>query len=376
VYAVAVVSDLRAIRRRVEAWEGLTKEALEPNVFLEPWVWLAERETSEDGAPELLEIVHHSRGGSAELVGLLPIERSSHHRGLPISTLRSAGGPDSPLSTPLLHRDHAVPALGAFFEWAKKSSGTQLLELSHVAGDGPFHHLLVDRLRDGASPALPAETATRGMFRPRADGATYLAQALRGRISQHRMAVRREHLEALGPLEFEALGPGGDRRRWIAEFLALEDQRAKANRLPRRLKREKLFAKIAESAAERGRLMMSALRIAGRAIAMKCSLRSADGSFAFRAIEDQTYQVHSAGLLLEIENLRDLHRHTEIRWMDSCGCPPEPDAPELWLERRTIHRWLISWDRLPGNLVVALSPLAAWMARTLKKRPRRPSHSV
>jgi hypothetical protein len=363
------------MRRRVESWEALAKQSLEPNVFLEPWVWLTERESHEGAAPELLEVVHHPRAGSTELVGLLPIEKVTRYRGLPISMLRS-GGPDSPLSTPLLHREHAGGALTAVFEWAKKSSGTQLLELSPVAGDGPVHHLLVDRLRDDSSPALPAEIATRGMFRPRADGATYLSHALRGRISQQRMAVRREHLEALGPLEFEALGPAGDRRRWVAEFLALETQRAKSNRLPRRPRAEKLFAKIAEGAAERGRLMMAALRIAGRAIAMKCSLRSADGSFAFRAIEDQTYQVHSAGLLLEIENLRDLHRHTEIRWMDSCSCPPEPDAPELWLERRTIHRWLISWDRLPGNLVVALSPLARWIGRTLERGRHRAPHSV
>jgi len=73
-------------------------------------------------------------------------------------------------------------------------------------------------------------------------------------------------------------------------------------------------------------------------------------------------------VLLEIENLRQLHARPEIRWMDSCADADRFMINHLWTDRRTIQSLVIGTGRTPGGLDVAAIPLLKWMNRTLLRR--------
>lgn len=380
--SVVVVKEITELESYLPAWEKLVEEALEPNVFYEPWMLLPGFRAFSAGKNLQFVLIFTPDparvSGPPILCGFFPLEIRSHYRGLakklPIKTLSLWKWEDEfcYLCTPLLRTEYARECLSAFFDWlAAGTHGCGLMEFGFINGDGPFHQLVVDHFYD--NPQLPCVTDcfTRALFRPAVDAEEYLRSALPG---NRRKELRRQErrLAEMGQLEYRILEPGGDVATWIEEFLQLEAKSWKGpagRALVCNEQSRTFFVAIATEAFHRGQLMMLSLELDGRPIAHKCNFLAAPGSFAIKIAFDEEYARFSPGVLLEMENIRQLHARSQISWMDSCADPDRLMINRLWQDRRTIPTLVVGTGRRPGDFVVAAIPLLRWLNRRLG-RPR------
>jgi hypothetical protein len=373
--SVVVLEDAKALADHVVAWQELADSALEPNPFYAPWMFLPALPVFGAGKDLRFVLVQATQPGAAPvLCGFFPLEIGRRYSGLggslPISTIGLWKHPFGYLCTPLLRAERAVETLAAFFAWLEAGShGCTLAQLGFVAGDGPFHQLLVDHLQRAAKPYAVTSSFLRALFRPGADPESDQRSVMHP--AKYRELKRHERrLADAGPLEYRSLEPGGDVDAWIEEFLEVEaiSWKGRAGRaLVSDPAEREYFSTVAREAFRRGQLMMLALRLGGRTIAAKCNFVSAPGSFAFKIAYDEEHARHSPGVLLELENIRRLHARPEIRWMDSCADASHPMLDRLWPARRTIEDVLVG-ARLRGDWFVALLPFLRQLRRRLLRR--------
>jgi CelD/BcsL family acetyltransferase involved in cellulose biosynthesis len=273
------------------------------------------------------------------------------------------------LATPLVDREHAAQCLGALLDWlARDPHGAGVVEWGLVAADGPFQRALEQVLDETSRRSFVSHTSERACLLPRADAEGFLDAALTGkRRKEYRRLERR--LAELGPLEYAALDDQAHAAAWIAQFLELEASGWKGQRgsaLASNDPNRQFFERAALAAAERGRLMMLALKVGGRPVAMKCNFLAGGGAFTFKIAYDEAYAKYSPGLLLELENIRCFHRSPELRWMDSCAEAGHFMANRMWPDRRSLMTLVTASGRTAGELVVSSLPLLRWIARTLR----------
>jgi len=198
---------------------------------------------------------------------------------------------------------------------------------------------------------------------------------LRAILSAHsRRDLRRRwrRLAERGELAFDSLDAGEDVGRWADEFLRLERsgwKGAAGSALDCTDAGRRFFRTVTREAHARGRLLMVALRLDGRPVAQQCSLLAGSGAFSFKIAYDEHFGRFAPGVLMEIENIRELHRRPEIRWMDSCAVSSNEVANRLRLDRRGVQTVVIPTGRMTGDVVVAALPLLQWVAHAV--RPRR-----
>lgn len=174
-----------------------------------------------------------------------------------------------------------------------------------------------------------------------------LAHHSKKRLKEYARLQRR--LEDLGEVEFAALMPGQGLAlsHWIGEFLDLEAKGWKG-RTGTAMACSDVGRGFAEglmrNAAEQGRLMMLALRLEGRTIALKLNLLDASelGGYALKIAYDEDYAAYSPGVLLELENVYRVLDGTGVAWMDSCAVPNHPMINHLWVGRRRMANFHIS----------------------------------
>jgi hypothetical protein len=123
------------------------------------------------------------------------------------------------------------------------------------------------------------------------------------------------------------------------------------------------------AAAARGRLLMLALHLNSRPIAMKCNVQAGVGSFSLKIAYDEAYASYSPGVHLELENVRRFHEHPQLQWMDSCATSRHFMINRLWTARRSLKRVVIATGKGGGNFIVAALPLLRWGKRKLKIAP-------
>lgn len=371
---VIVVNRHEALNEYVPAWELLAAEALEPNVFYEPWMLLPAWRCF--GAERDIRVVLVFRSepsgppGSTTLCGVFPLERERRYRELPVDVLRLWKHQHCFLSTPLLRANDAAETLTAFFDWLTSDrSLPSLIEFQYVSSDGPFSQLFVDELNRRELLSFVAERFTRALFRPTAGGMDYVGGALSGK---RRKELRRQanRLSEQGRVEYLELTPRGDASAWIQDFLRLEARGWKGEdggALAADDATREYFTTVAAEAFRRDRLMMLALTLDGRPIAQKCNFLAAPGSFAYKIAYDEHYAGYSPGVQLEIENIRRLAERPQITWMDSCAVSNHSMATRLWTERRTIQTVLVATGRWPSDWVVSVLPLRVWCRHRLTK---------
>jgi CelD/BcsL family acetyltransferase involved in cellulose biosynthesis len=363
--SVRLLEDTAALAAHVAAWEDLAAHAVEPNPFYEPWMLLPALEAW--APPARLQFVLVYAG--TQLCGLFPLERSSTYRGLPFPHVRLWKYRHCYLGTPLVRRSHARETLRALLDWlAGDRRGAAAIEWSEAAADGPFFAVLNEVLDDTGKLAFRSYRRARALLRPRADGETYLREALSGKsLKEYRRLERR--LAEAGGLRYELLEGASA----IDAFLRLEAAGWKGERgsaLASSEAGQRFFARVAGAAERRGRLMMLALSVAGRPVAMKCNFLAGEGAFAFKIAYDESRARCSPGTLLELENIRAFHRRAELRWMDSCAAPDHFMANRLWLDRRMLVDLITATGRAPGDFIVASLPLLHWVRRSLRAAPQ------
>lgn len=371
---VAVAEDALDLRPHRQAWEDLAVALREPNPFYEPFMLLPALEVFGNNSDLLFLLIYaadpNTPNGPPLLIGFFPLERVKRFQGLPCRALRLWQHPHCYEATPLLRPGFGEQALTALFQWlATDRLGAPLVELPRLAADGVFHQELVNYLNTRDTPQLTREHYTRAAYRPCENAEAYLDEALNTKRRKELKRLERR-LGETGKLEMTQLQRADELEPWIEEFLALEGKGWKGQEGSALASSEAdrhFFRQVAAAAFARGRLLFTALRLDGKALAMKCSYRAGHGSYAFKIAFDEEYAKFSPGVLLELDNVRRLHEQPDVHWMDSCAVQDHPMINRLWIDRRTMHSLLVATGRPGSHLLVALAPLLKWFKQKLRR---------
>lgn len=368
-FRFAVLDDAAGLRDHIAAWDELAAAAVEPNPFYESWMLLPAIDAYARGRALRFVLAYAERAGCAPaLCGFFPLERMASYRGLPFGHVQLWHYPHRYLGTPLLSRSHASGCLQAFLAWLAESGDASMMSWGRVAGDGAFYCALQDALRAEERRSFVGQAFSRAMLRPREDAEAYLRASLSGAARKEFRRLERRLSES-GGLRYEVLQPGAPAGPWVERFLALEARGWKGrggSALACSDRGRRFFTAMATEAGRRGRLMMLALAAGARTVAMKCNFLAHDGAFAFKIAYDEDYARFSPGTLLELENIRELHRRPALRWMDSCAEAEHFMANRLWQERRAIVSVITATGRATGDLIVSSLPLLRRMAASLR----------
>lgn len=367
--SVVAVEETEDLLDWIPEWEALAAAAIEPNVFYEPWQVLP----AVDAFGRRGRLIHllvfsvNPAMPSARplLTAYFPLERVRRFRGMPVRALTLWKHIHCFLCTPLIRPGYEERSLTALVEWARTDPrGAAIVQFPEVTGGGPFSKALVDYLRARRRPSYIFGTYARALFVPRGDAEQYLLAAV---STKSRKQLRRltRRLSEIGSVEFVELDATGDLEAWVEDFLRLEAsgwkgraESALACDEPQR----RFFIKMTREAFSRGRLMMLALHLNGRPVAMKCNLLAGPGSFSFKIAFDEAFSRLSPGVLLEVENIRRLHAAPGLQWMDSCAVSNHSMANRLWIDRRIIQTFAIASGRAMGDFLVSAMPLMRWLS--------------
>lgn len=365
---VVFIKNFEMLEDYIQAWENLAVDALEPNPFYEPWMLMPALAGLAKDSDVSVVLVLTVEQGEPVLCGVFPLEKKARYKGLPVKAFSMWRHLYCPLCTPLIRRGCERQCLEAFLDWADSEPGCSLMDFDLVSGEGPFHELLMDCLAARGRSGLVTDRHARAILRPQETAELYMCAALR---RDHRKDCRRKtrRLGERGKLEFDSLEFERDVDTWIEEFLQLEASGWKGREgsaFACNESNRKYFTAIANAAFASDRLMMLALRLDGKPVAMKCNFISMPGSFAFKIAFDEAYAEYSPGFLLEIENVRWFHAQRRFEWMDSCAVADHSMIDRLWVDRLEIQSVLVPTG-IAGKFVVAALPLM----RSLNRKVRR-----
>lgn len=356
-----------------EALATLARAALEPNPFLCPWFFFPALAgfTPGDNLRVVLVRQPPTRRAPGAIVGLFPLLLKRGVRGLPFRCWTLWQHDYNYLGTPLVHAEFAPACLDALLAWLRDTRGAGVLELPYQAADGPLARALVEALRRWDRQAI-VEPSTRALLEPAGrDAETYLRLALN---SKRRTELKRQEkkLGELGTLTYRTLAAGDAIAPWLAHFLTLEGAGWKGRAgtaFAAQASHAAFLGEMLTQAHAAGAVQMLGLFLGDAPVALKCNLRAGAGAVAFKIAYDEAQARYSPGVLLELENLRQVCAPGGPRWMDSCAIPDHPMINRLWLERRTVQTLLIPTGRMPGDFVLGVLPLLRWVKRWFKRRP-------
>lgn len=362
--SVLVAKDADALAAHVPAWDALTADALEPNVFFESWVLLPALEKLRSETEMFVALVYGPDPtrpqGPARLCGLFPVERRRWH-GVPIQVLALWCHRHCFLGLPLLRCDAAEPALEAFLDWLVAAPTASLFEWPWLPGDGAFHGLLTTALRRRQLSVFVSDSHERALWRP-------------GEVlspSSHRRLQRlRRRLEDLGGVAATAPATEAEVLDWVEDFLQVESRGWKGKSgtaMACTADERAFFLAVTIEAFRRRRLLALTLRCQGRPIALRCSFLAGEGAFAFKTCYDEALAHYSPGALLELETMSDLARLPKLAWMDSCTPADNELLNRLWHQRRPVETLLMATGRWPGRVLVAVLPWLRQARRRLAK---------
>lgn len=353
----------------IPAWEELAAAALEPNVFYEHWMLLPALEAfgAEKDICVVLVLIHDTQNPAApaKLGGLFPLERLSGFRRLPVSCLSLWRHVHCYLCTPLIRADAAHDCLIAFFHWLRRAdTNASLMELGNICGYGPVHRALIDIFNDRKWLSSVTDSHTRGLLRWNYAGDSGLELPVSGSL---RRTLRRKEkrLNERGRVEHIALRQDDDIDPWIDDFLRLEASGWKGQRgsaLACSDVNRTFFMRVLKAAFQRERLLMIGIDFDGRPIARRCGFSAGEGSFAFKTAYDEEFSRFSPGVMLEVDNIRQVRLIQGMSWMDSCTDSDNFIINRLWNDRRVIQTMVIGGGAW-GDLVTSVLPMLRWIRR-------------
>lgn len=341
---VTVSSELRDI---VPAWDKLSCQAIEPNVFYESWSLLPALERLVPATNKVAVLLIWQDKSHTILTGFFPLLQESTFRKCPACHWRNWLHLHCPLGTPLLHKDYAQATLTALFDWLHEHSNATVFSLNKIPQEGDFLKQLRVYAYTQGHLLDEQDTWERALIQATCSGEDYVSKhQSKKRLKEYSRLRRR--LEEKGDLEFHTLLPGNYSHltHWIDEFLQLEQRgwKGRADTAMSCNHNEHLFAKsLLLNAAQRNQLMMLKMTFNGEVVAIKLNLLNVtDGAYALKIAYHEDYASYSPGVLLELENIYTLLDNTSVTWMDSCAVPNHSMIDRLWNERRTMVNLHIS----------------------------------
>ena len=343
--SLLVARDLSELKQHTIPWTRLAERAAEPNVFYEPVPFLAGLECLEEPPPALVVLVYAQtdQRGPDELVGFIPFGRVE---GSPLGKLERFElyhHHNSFLCTPLIDPGYLEPVVELLLEWiASAPEGVAVFDLPIMAETGPVWQSLQRGLESKGLAQRALLKIERAFFKRRDSADDHLRRCISAK-KRKELRRQRRRLGELGALEFRSFGPGDDIDRWTEQFMKVEASGWKGRldfAFESRPDQRRYFRRLLRETGANGMLIMQALTLDDRPIALKCSLRSGaqpHAAFAFKIAFDEHYARYSPGVQLEIDNIRQLYElEPAIDWMDSCALPHHAMINRLWRDRRTI----------------------------------------
>ncbi len=367
---VEVAHDVDSLQKHLAAWESLAADAVESNVFYEPWMLLpavglfgAEADLS------FVFIYSVAKGKDAPvLCGFFPLERTRSFKGVPIPHLRLWRHLHCHLATPLIRNNVASQTLRSFFEWLEGNRrGCLLMELPGVSGDGEFLQELVTELWP---QDFYVRSFTRAMLHSRESPDVYLRKAVSSKRRSEMRRMRRR-LEEQGKVESRVIDSEADAEFVISSFLNLEASGWKGRRgvaLACDENSRTFFTEIVREGLKRRKVIVPALMLDDRPLAMTCDLLSQPGCFGFKTAFDEDYASFCPGISLVLEHIQLVHARPDIEWFDSCTSAGSDWTSNLWLDKKTVTNILVPTGMTGGNLAVALFPLFHWLKGQFRRR--------
>lgn len=346
-------------------WQKLADRALVANPFYESWILLPALTAFADPAKTFVLLVFLDDGKTSTLTGLAPMARFRRFHGVPCRGIALWKHLHGPLATPLLHRDHARESLGTMLDWA--AGHARIIDLDQIDAERSFGHVLTDVLNERRAVSSVEDQFNRAFLRPRETADAYIALSQGSRQRQEHRRQRRR-LSEQGAFASRVLAVDEAVEPWLEQFFRLESAGWKGSEqtdLATRPREREFFRSIVTSAHAAGRLHMLGLFLGDQAVALKCNFLAGGGAFALKIAYDENYSKYSPGVLLELDNIEDVHRDNRIGWMDSCACANHPMIDRLWLERRALQRRVVSTGSRWGNFVLGLTALGRAMKRTI-----------
>ncbi len=376
--SVVVLTEPAALEDYLPALEDLAANAIEPNIFYEPWVLRPSLKAFGLGQQFFFALVFAPMldrpHAPQTLCGFFPLVRERGYKGLPVSVLRLWNHLYGPLCTPLIRTEHASECLKAFFDWLANpdhpdAANCPVVEMPNVSGDGPFHALLVDYLHNSARLSYMENLHVRAVFRPSENAEAYLSKALSGKRRKD-LRQHAKQLAGIGRIEYKELTEQDDVDQWVSDFLSLEASGWKGRHgsaIALLEKDREFFLEVAYEGFRRGRLQMLSLDLNGKPIAQKFDITAGRADFALKIAYDESYSRFSPGVLLELERIQRLHEEAQLDWVDSCAVPDHFMINRLYTSRRVIQTVLIATGRNPGGLIISVLPLLRWLNRLLRR---------
>lgn len=371
---VHVVDDWGRLDSIRSEWDDLAANAVEPSPSSEAWMLLPALHCLAAGSAIKVLLMYAGEApgpdGRPLLCAVFPLEVIPRYKGLPLRTLRMWDHMYSLFPAPLLRDEWAEDCVRRLLAWMDSEwRGATLLEFPELRTDSVFFRVLSDVLRQDGTANLLEEAHTRALFRPRRTAAEYL-EAVSTARHRHEMRRQERRLSELGSLAYDELAPESDVTTWLDELVALEMSGWKGQdgtAFGCNPSHRAYLAEIVKGAQERGGLMMLALRLDGRAIAMKLNFLTGSGGYAFKIAYDEAYFKYSPGALLELENIRRLHARPHLAWMDSLAVASHALKNRVWLDRTTIATMLVAPGGAVGELCLSLLPLLKWLKRRFRR---------
>jgi CelD/BcsL family acetyltransferase involved in cellulose biosynthesis len=345
----------------MEAWRDLAKRAAEPNPFMEPDLVLPAATHLGLPSPHLLMVGSGSGSGSGvRLEACVAVNTGVRLRTIPLPHVRIWRHLYAPLGTPLVDRDRVDQATDGVVELLRSEAGlVRTIVLEWVGEGGPVAEGLRRAFAARGQGLLAYRTFWRGVFRRGSPA---------GPASKHRRT------RALGrALQREAGSPvatvdrAGDPAA-VEGFLELEASGWKGRSgtaLLRRPGHAEFFRDMCARFAVAGRLELRSMEVAGRPVAMTCSLRAGDGLFQLKSAYDEAYAKYSPGVLIQLDAMDRVSSAPEgssPSWIDSCTDPDNPVINRLYAERR----------ELSVLMAPPRSKIGRWPVATMLRIVRRP----
>lgn len=194
-------------------------------------------------------------------------------------------------STPLIRTQSESVCLSGFFEWLLTNPlGVDLCDFECISADGLLHPQIHDFLEKNQFASC-VNLRKRAILRPSLDGKSYLQATLPAK-RQKEYKRREKRFSELGNLECVSLENRLSADECSQAFLTLEASGWKGSQgtaLDCKESERLFFQEIVHEAFSRKRLMMPALLMDGKPVAMECNFLALPGAFGFKKAFDENF---------------------------------------------------------------------------------------
>jgi CelD/BcsL family acetyltransferase involved in cellulose biosynthesis len=315
-------------------WSALAGRAAEANVFAEPWLAKAALACVAGNGSARLAVVREPGGA---LIGAMPLTAVPRLGRIPLRSTASWSHPNAFLTMACALAGRETDVWRAVLGSPDLHGNVAALQIDGLVEGGALHSGLIAAAADLRLPFATETRVVRAMLATDLPPDAYWEASVR---SKKRKELRRQwaRLAETGVLSTDHLPGDADPSPWIAEFLTLEASGWKGSSgsaLASNADTLAYFTGAMREGHAEGQVLMTALRIDGRAIAMLITLVSGGAGFSFKTAFDESYARFSPGVLLHRESLGLLSSYS-LSHIDSCAAEDHPMIDSLWRERRSV----------------------------------------